>query len=105
MEAKHGDTVYVGPEPHKAARPMKVVVADNGCTWLCDASVDETRDLEEQGCWRCAEVPFSLNTCWLSATADSPSARTDPWIPKGRTKWRPRNSRVTTFSASCNPSR
>jgi CRP-like cAMP-binding protein len=37
-----------------AARPMKVVVADDGTTWLCDAEVDETRDLEEQGCWRCA---------------------------------------------------
>jgi hypothetical protein len=38
---------------------MKVVVADNGCTWLCDANVDESKDLDEQGCWRCAEVPFT----------------------------------------------
>ena len=61
LEVKHGDTLYVGSEPHKAARPMKVVVADNGCTWLCDASVDESKDLEDQGCWRCAEAPFTRN--------------------------------------------
>lgn len=59
MKVEHGDTVYVGPEPHKAARPMKVVVAEGGCTWLCDAGVDESKDLEEQGCWRCADVPFT----------------------------------------------
>jgi len=61
MKVEHGDTVYVGPEAHKAARPMKVVVADNGCTWLCDTGVDESKDLEEQGCWRCADVPFTRN--------------------------------------------
>jgi hypothetical protein len=59
MAAKDGDTVYVGSEPHKAARPMKVVVDDNGCTWLCDAKVDRTRDLREQGCWRCDELAFT----------------------------------------------
>ena len=48
-------------EPHKAARPMRVVVAEDGCTWLCDADVDESRDLNQQGCWRCAEVPFTRN--------------------------------------------
>jgi hypothetical protein len=46
---------------HHAARPMKVVVADDGCTWLCDREVDEGRDLAAQGCWRCAEVPFTRN--------------------------------------------
>ena len=58
MEVKNGDTLYVGPEPHKAARPMRVVVAEDGCTWLCDADVDESRDLNEQGCWRCDEMAF-----------------------------------------------
>jgi hypothetical protein len=48
-------------EPHKAARPMKVVVAEDGCTWLCDADVDEKGNLREQGCWRCAEIPFTRN--------------------------------------------
>jgi hypothetical protein len=59
MEIKHGDTVFVGPEAHKAARPMKVVVTDDGCTWLCDKNVDENRNLREQGCWSCGEVPFT----------------------------------------------
>ena len=61
MEVTSGDTLYVGKEPHAAARPMKVVVTADGCTWLCDADVDESRDLNEQGCWRCAEVPFTRN--------------------------------------------
>ena len=59
MKLKHGDTRHVSQPPHQPARPMKVVVAADGDTWLCDATVDETRDLEDQGCWRCAEVPFT----------------------------------------------
>ena len=59
MELKEGETIYMGTEPHKAARPMKVVVDEEGCTWLCDADVDETRDLKGEGCWRCAEMPFT----------------------------------------------
>jgi hypothetical protein len=59
MDAKHGDTVYVGTEPHHAARPMKVVVDDRGCRWLCDADVDESKDLKEQGCWRCGDLAFT----------------------------------------------
>ncbi len=61
MDVRHGDTLYVGMEPHAAARPMKVVVAEDGCTWLCDADVDEGGDLETQGCWRCGDVPFTRN--------------------------------------------
>jgi hypothetical protein len=38
---------------------MKVVVAKDGCTWLCDVGVDETKDLKEQGCWNCGEVTFT----------------------------------------------
>ena len=45
--------------PHKAARPMKVVMADDGCAWLCDAEVDEARDLRRQGCWRCGDLAFT----------------------------------------------
>ena len=61
MKVEHGDTVWVGPEPHKAARPMKVVVDPNGCTWLCDASVDEGKDLKDQGCWNCKDIAFTRN--------------------------------------------
>lgn len=61
MDVRNGETLYVGREAHHAARPMKVVVATDGCTWLCDAGVDEARNLEEQGCWRCAELPFTRN--------------------------------------------
>ncbi len=61
MVLEHEDTDRIEPTPHRAARPMKVVVDKNGCIWLCDANVDESKDLKEQGCWRCAEVPFSRN--------------------------------------------
>jgi hypothetical protein len=40
---------------------MKVVVAEDGCTWLCDANVDEGKDLKEQGCWNCKDVAFTRN--------------------------------------------
>jgi len=59
MDTKHGDTVYVGTEPHHAARPMRVVEDDDGCKWLCDAAVDERKDLKEQGCWRCGDLAFT----------------------------------------------
>jgi len=58
MESENGELLE-STGPHKAARPMKVVVADDGCTWLCDANVDERKNLEQQGCWRCSEVPFT----------------------------------------------
>jgi hypothetical protein len=61
MKEEHDESEHAGPERHKAARPMRVVVADDGCTWLCDAAVDPNKDLAEQGCWRCAEVPFNRN--------------------------------------------
>jgi hypothetical protein len=50
---------FVGIEPHRAARPMKVVVAEDGCPWLCDSEVDESQDLEAQGCWSCGDVAFT----------------------------------------------
>jgi len=59
MDIKHRDTVHVGTAPHLAARPMKVVVDDDGCRWLCDADVDERKDLKEQGCWRCGDLAFT----------------------------------------------
>jgi hypothetical protein len=61
MEARNDGSIWVGPEPHKAARPMKVVVDPNGCIWLCDADVDEGGDLENQGCWNCKDVAFTRN--------------------------------------------
>jgi hypothetical protein len=38
---------------------MKVVEDDDGCTWLCDADVDERKSLKEQGCWRCGDLAFT----------------------------------------------
>jgi hypothetical protein len=49
-------------EAHTAARPMKVVVDEKGCNWLCDREVDEGGDLEAQGCWRCSEMAFTRNS-------------------------------------------
>ena len=48
--------------PHKAARPMKVIVSTGGCHWICDADVDESKDLEGQGCWRCSDMAFTRNS-------------------------------------------
>ena len=45
-------------QPHKAARPMKFIMDDNGSGWLCDRDVDPSQDLREQGCWRCEEMAF-----------------------------------------------
>ncbi|MGC8763213.1 MAG: hypothetical protein ACP5VN_06205 [Acidobacteriota bacterium] len=47
--------------PHVAARPMKVVMDEKGCPWLCDADVNPHEDLASQGCWRCSEVAFTRN--------------------------------------------
>jgi len=46
---------------HKPARPMKVLVDKEGCSWICDDGVDPEGNLEDQGCWRCSEVPFTRN--------------------------------------------
>jgi len=46
---------------HRAARPMKVVFDRDGNPWICDASVDDSRDLKKQGCWRCGEKAFTRN--------------------------------------------
>jgi hypothetical protein len=44
---------------HMAARPLKFVKDGNNYGWLCDKFVDPGRDLREQGCWRCDEMPFA----------------------------------------------
>jgi len=45
-------------EPHPPGRPLAVVQDPNGDRWLCDKGVDPSRDLREQGCWRCDEIAF-----------------------------------------------
>jgi len=49
--------------PHRAARPMKVVVDKEGYAWLCDKSVNPKKNLKEQGCWACGgpEMAFTRN--------------------------------------------
>ncbi len=47
---------------YRGARPMKVVIDQEGCNWLCDVDADESKDLESQGCWRCADIPFNRNS-------------------------------------------
>lgn len=46
-------------EEHHAARPMKVFMDDKGEPWLCDSDVDPSKDLADQGCWRCGEMAFT----------------------------------------------
>ncbi len=41
----------------RPARPLKVIVDEHGCPWLCDAGVNPTGDLAAQGCWRCHQMP------------------------------------------------
>lgn len=48
-------------ETHHPARPLKVVQDNDGCSWICDANVDEAGDLTGQGCWRCKDVQFTRN--------------------------------------------
>jgi len=50
------DNIY---EPHTPARPMEVIIDDNGTPWLCDRGVDPERDLAAQGCWNCGEIAFT----------------------------------------------
>lgn len=61
MNVQSGEAFWAEPEPHKAARPMKVVVDDDGCPWLCDSDVDQEKDLRKQDCWNCGEVAFTRN--------------------------------------------
>ena len=46
-------------EPHHAARPMKVVLDAHGTPWICDANVDLSSPLPDQGCWNCGDVAFT----------------------------------------------
>ena len=46
---------------HEPARPMKVVVDKDGCVWLCDKPVDETKPFSEQSCWNCKDMIFTRN--------------------------------------------
>ena len=46
-------------DPNHPARPMEVVFDNTGTHWLCDKGIDPSRDLREQGCWRCGEFQFT----------------------------------------------
>jgi hypothetical protein len=57
--ADNNDTKTRDPvKPHMAARPMKFVKDKEGNGWLCDKDVDVSKDLRQQGCWRCDEMAF-----------------------------------------------
>lgn len=42
-----------------SAHPMKVVRDRYGRLWLCSVEIDEEKDLEAQGAWRCGDLTFS----------------------------------------------
>jgi len=46
---------------HPGARPMEVVIAEDGCWWLCDKGINRKDNLEQQGCWRCRDLAFTRN--------------------------------------------
>ena len=41
------------------AHPMKVVMDDNGEPWICEADVDPSQNLAEQGGWRYKKMAYS----------------------------------------------
>jgi len=43
---------------HTPTRPIQYVKDNSGYGWLCDAEVDPSLDLRDQGCWRCDEMAF-----------------------------------------------
>ena len=51
-----GDGIY-----HPGARPMRVYIDKDGCWWLCDKGIDQNKDLQKQGCWRCKDMEFTRN--------------------------------------------
>lgn len=64
--AKRGGTIVkkrtsVPAGAQQAARPMKVIVDDSGCPWLCDAKANPREDLKSQGCWRCSDVTITTD--------------------------------------------
>jgi hypothetical protein len=61
METRHQRIEAYGGLTHRPARPMKVVADRNGARWLCDKTVDEDKNLESQGCWRCGDLAFTRN--------------------------------------------
>jgi hypothetical protein len=54
------DEKATGTQPHEAARPLVYFKDEDGNGWLCDKGkkLDESGDLQEQGCWRCDEMAF-----------------------------------------------
>ena len=44
---------------HPSARPMKVLVDDDGVMYLCDKDIDPDKPLKEQACWTCDKVVFT----------------------------------------------
>jgi hypothetical protein len=48
-------------QAHHAARPMEVIPDKSGEYWICDAPADRSRNLSEQGCWRCEDLAFTPN--------------------------------------------
>lgn len=44
---------------HPSARPMKVLVDDDGVMYLCDKDIDPDKPLKEQACWTCDKVLFT----------------------------------------------
>jgi hypothetical protein len=49
-----GDGIF-----HPPAVSWRVVVDKEGSMWLCDKEVESGKDLRAQGCWNCADLPFS----------------------------------------------
>lgn len=48
-------------EVNTGARPLKVIVDVEGEPWICDTDVDPSKELADQGCWRCGDLSFTRN--------------------------------------------
>jgi len=48
-------------ESYKGIRSMKVVFDSHGEPWICEAHVDPSKDLAEQGGWRCKDLSYKVH--------------------------------------------
>jgi len=45
----------------KPARPMQILLDEQGESWICDLIVDPGEDFRSQGCIPCGELTFTRN--------------------------------------------
>jgi len=57
----HKNNNQSGMSAKGGARPMKVVIDNQGYEWLRDKHVDDSGSFAGQGCWRTDQMSFDRN--------------------------------------------